>query len=100
VAKVPDCETDDSIDLFPMADIAGHCQSVIVVAQAFACKLGATGVARQQNHVGTMVGENPGDGFSDTHGGACDYRNLIRQFHVRLVVAGRSEVKLVQSLQR
>ncbi len=63
-------QAEDAVNLFAMANVAGEGQSAIGMADAAAGSFGASGIAREHDEVGAVIGEDFGDRFADAHGSA------------------------------
>ncbi len=87
-------EADDLVNLFPMAYIAGERKRAFCVPQSFSGCFGPADITREQDDARTMIGKDLRDRLADSHRRSRNHHNFVGRFHVRLLVARRSEVKL------
>jgi hypothetical protein len=92
-----------TVDLFAVADIAGQSEGAISVAYTSTGGFGASRIAGKHHYIGTMVGEDFRNGFTDAHGSAGDDDHFpgeifFREAHAELLVFREGQVKVgVQS---
>ncbi len=84
---------EHAVDFLGVADVAGQGDGAFGTTDPQASRLGASRIARQQNHARSFLCKTLGNCLADSHGSARDHNNFARKVHARVVFCATRQVK-------